>query len=115
MRSEALYLTDILEATRSLELFLQNVSKEEFILDDMLRSSVVHKLTIIGEAAAHLSPTLRQKYSEIPWDDVVANRNLIVHGYFSISWNIVWETAVQHAIPLQQQIFDILEAEYPDW
>jgi uncharacterized protein with HEPN domain len=115
MRSEALYLTDILEATRSLELFLEDVSKEEFISNDMLRSSVVHKLTIIGEAAAHLSSDLRKKYSVIPWDDVIANRNLIVHGYFSISWNIVWETAVQHAIPLQEQIFAILETEYPDW
>jgi uncharacterized protein with HEPN domain len=115
MRSEALYLTDILEAARSLELFLEGVSKEEFISDDMLRSSVVHKLIVIGEASNHLSIGLRSKYSELPWEDIIANRNFIVHGYFSISWNIVWETATEYAIPLQEKVFAILEEEYPDW
>ena len=86
MRSEALYLSDILEATRSLEIFLEGISKEEFVADDELRSSVAHKLIVIGEAANHLSGALCVKYPDIPWQDIIDNRNIIVHGYFIIDW-----------------------------
>lgn len=115
MRSNPQYLTDILEATRSIEIFLEGISREDFIGNDGLRSSVALKLMVIGEAANHLSNELCEKYPAIPWRDIIDNRHLIVHGYFSIDWEIIWMTATDYAIPLQEQIFNILETEFPNW
>jgi uncharacterized protein with HEPN domain len=85
MQRELLYLRDIVAAARALPGFLQGVTLETFLASDLLRSAVMHKLTIIGEAAANLSPELRARYPEVPWRQVVAFRNFVVHAYFSVA------------------------------
>jgi uncharacterized protein with HEPN domain len=65
MRREKLYLTDIVEAADAIRNFLQGVSREHFIGNDLLRSAVLQKLTVIGEAASRLSKTFRAQHPEI--------------------------------------------------
>ncbi|MEP7233798.1 MAG: HepT-like ribonuclease domain-containing protein [Ignavibacteriota bacterium] len=105
----------MLESTRTLEGILEGVSKEAFVSDIILRNAAANLLIVIGEAANHVSKDLCDKYVAIPWQDVIDNRNMMVHGYFSISWSIVWETATVFAIPLHEQIFQILESDFPGW
>jgi uncharacterized protein with HEPN domain len=67
---------------------------------------------VIGEATARLSQEFRDQYSHIEWRDIVAFRNILVHSYFSVKLDIVWET-VQHDVPtLRRQIVRILEQDY---
>lgn len=113
MRREELYLSDIVEAADAIEYFLADVDKETFWRDDLLRSAVLHKLTIIGEAAARLSSEFHQRHSEIEWADIVGFRNIAVHSYFSVDWNIVWLTATEDAPALRAKVAHILENEYP--
>lgn len=62
MRHERLYLEDIVEATAAIEGFLGDKDRTSFLEDDLLRSAVLHKLTIIGEAAARLSREFKERH-----------------------------------------------------
>jgi uncharacterized protein with HEPN domain len=115
MRSDAHLLEDILDATRSLDEFCDSITKEEFISSDLIRSASITKLVTLGEAANNLSEKIKNAHPEIAWVDIISNRNFIVHAYFNVDWNVVWNTIINHALPLQEQIFRILEEEYPDW
>ena len=109
MRREELYLADIIEAADAIQQFLRTADKDAFMIDDLLRSAVLHKLTIIGEAAAHLPSEFRVRHSEIEWADIVGFRNIAVHSYFSVDWNIVWLTATQDAPELRDKVAAILD------
>lgn len=62
MRREELYLADIVEAADSIAHFIAGKARDVFLYDDLLRSAVLHKLTIIGEAVAHLSSDFQERY-----------------------------------------------------
>ncbi len=114
MRREELYLADIIEAANAIENFLRGVKRENFIDNDLLRSAVLQKLSIIGEAAARLSKDFQKNHSEIEWADIVAFRNIAVHAYFSVDWPIVWVAATHDAQDLKCKVTEILKQEFPD-
>jgi uncharacterized protein with HEPN domain len=107
MRREILYLTDILEATGYIAEFVHQIDLEVFIQSEMTRSAVTQKLIVIGEAAAKISPETRRKYPHIPWPQIAAFRNVLVHAYFGIDWSEVWESATTRCPVLQDQIHEI--------
>ena len=103
MRSEKLYLRDIVDATQAIAKFLTGKDRDAFFNDDLLQSSVLQKLTVIGEVASRISKDLKDKYGEIGWHDIVAFRNIAVHAYFSIDWSIVWKAATKNAPELRRK------------
>lgn len=111
MRRDRQFLADILEAAASISRFLPGGSGENFVGNDLVRSAILHKLTIIGEAAARISAELKARHPEIPWSDIVGLRNIAVHAYFSVDWEIVWATATEEVPQLERQIEAILVAE----
>ncbi|MBN8449706.1 MAG: DUF86 domain-containing protein [Candidatus Accumulibacter sp.] len=84
MRSNELYLSDIVQAADSIAQFVADMDEEQFVGDDLVRSAVLHKLAVIGEAAARVSSELRESYRGIPWADIVGFRNIAVHTSRSI-------------------------------
>jgi uncharacterized protein with HEPN domain len=114
MRPEKLYLTDIVEACKSIEQFCDGVAFDQFRDDDMRRSAVLQKLIIIGEAVTHLTDEFMNRHPGIPWVDVIDFRNFAVHEYFSVKWDIVWLTATEEIPVLHYQIETILQGEYQD-
>lgn len=112
MRRDELYLSDMVEAADSIASFLSGRERDSFMQDDLLRSAVLHKLTIIGEAAARVSEDLRKRHPEVEWPDIVGFRNIAVHAYFAVDWSIVWETATQDAPQLRRQVREILKSEF---
>lgn len=114
MRDEGLYLQDILDAADDLAEFLAGVSKEQFVGSDLLTSAVLHKLLIIGEAAAHVSKETRARYPEVDWADIVAFRNFAIHAYFSVDIERVWNAAVLDAPLLRERIAQIVAEHYPN-
>ena len=76
----------------------------------MLQVWVVHHLQIIGEAARSISPALRFAHPEIPWTNVIAMRNLLVHEYFGIDIEEVWSTA-ENDLPLLRPLVEAMLAE----
>jgi uncharacterized protein with HEPN domain len=112
MRRDELYLSDIAAAADSIAAFISGRGRDSFVNDDLLRSAVLHKLTVIGEAAARLSAEFRERHTEIEWPDIVGFRNIAVHAYFAVDWSIVWVTATQDAPQLRRQVLEILTSEF---
>lgn len=111
MRREILYLSDIIEASGQVGAFIAGIDFEQFQQSELIRSAVVQKLTIIGEAAGRLSPAVRSRAPEVPWPQIVAFRNILVHAYFGIDWNEVWISAKDRCPVLREQTARILAVE----
>ena len=114
MRHERLYLNDISEAAEHIAAFIAGVDFAEFLQSELLRSAVVQKLMVIGEAAAHVSEVLASRYPEVPWPQIIGFRNILVHAYFGIDWEIVWLAATNRCPVLREQVRAILTAEFND-
>ena len=111
MRSEKLCLLDIIEAADAIGRFCDQVEEERFLQDELRQSAVLQKLIVIGEAAAHLPGDFRERHREIEWEDIVGFRNIAVHEYFSILWQIVWNTAIEDVPELRKKIISIMAGE----
>ena len=107
-RSETLYLQDILKAVTAIQAYLAEVSHAGWVEDDMRQHAVLQRLTEIGEAASHLSPGTRAEIHEVEWRDVVAFRNIAVHAYFSVDWDVVWYAATHDAPKVGQAVVEFL-------
>jgi len=114
MRSEKLYLSDILEAAQAIERFLKGHDFDEFEHNEMLNSAVLQKLTVIGEAAARLPKEFIARFPETPWVDIISFRNIAVHEYFAIRWEIAWIAATEEVPALKMQIEKVLREEFQD-
>lgn len=111
MRREELYLHDIIEALDHIAGFIESLDASTFEQSELVRSAVVQKLTVVGEAAARISDELKKRHLEIPWPQIVAFRNILVHAYFGVDWTEVWQAVTRQAPELRKQIAAILEAE----
>lgn len=113
MRPERLYLSDILEAAANVALHIGARSRDDFMADRTVRAAVLHELTVIGEAASRVPATLRDRYASIPWADIVAFRNIVVHEYFGLSWPLIWDTATRDVPDLERQVSEMVRSEFP--
>ncbi len=114
MRHEASFLRDILAASMKIEAITAANSEEGFLADEVLPAAVLHHLTVIGEAINRLSPELRSRNPGVPWQQIVAVRHRIVHAYFDLDWQILWNTAMDDVPQLREQVRRILESEFPE-
>jgi len=112
MRHEASFLKDILAATGKIEAITAATRKESFFGDEVLQAAVLHHLAVIGEAINRLSPGLRDRHPEVPWQQIVAVRHRIVHAYFELDWQILWDASQDDIPELRKQISAILESEF---
>jgi len=107
MNKDKAYLKDILDAISDIEVFIANINETEFYKNKEKKYAVVRALEIIGEAAKNLSKELRAKHKEIPWKEIAGMRDKLIHWYFGIKWELVWET-VKNKIPeLKNQLLKI--------
>lgn len=104
MRPEILYLTDIVEAADAIARFLDGVEREQFLDDELRQSAVLQKLTVIGEAASRITAAYQHQHPEIHWRKAIALRNIAVHEYFSVSWDIIWATSTQDVPELRSRV-----------
>ena len=107
MKKDKAYLKDILEAISDIDVFIAKINEAEFYKNKEKKYAVVRALEIIGEAAKNLSKELRTKHKEIPWKEIAGMRDKLIHWYFGIKWELVWET-VKNKIPeLKKQLLKI--------
>ena len=105
-RDYSVYLRDILQAFRDVREFVEGLSYEEFIIDKKTISAVLRELEIAGEATKQLPPSIRKKYPQIPWADMAGMRDKLIHFYFGVDLEIVWQT-VTVRIPAIEPLIEI--------
>lgn len=108
MRSDRLYLADILEAIDRIERWLADCEEVAFLSDELRQSAVLQQLSVIGEAAARLGPETREATAVVPWKEIIGFRNIAVHAYFSVDWHVVYVTAFDDLPPLKKEIRRLL-------
>ncbi len=91
-RDIRLYLDDILEAIGKIEKYTEGLDFEQFGKDEKTGDAVIRNFSVIGEAVKQIPPSIRKKYPDIPWKIIAGMRDKLVHEYFGIRYDVVWET-----------------------
>lgn len=107
MRDAAERLRDILEAIAAINRYAIR-NKEAFEGDELLQGWFLRHLQIIGEAARALSQDVRALAPDVPWQKIIGMRNVLVHGYFEIDTDIVWDAATRDIPALKPNIEHLL-------
>jgi uncharacterized protein with HEPN domain len=110
-RHDLSYLTDILQAARLIEIFIQGVDKQEFYQDLMRQSAVIRQIEIIGEATKRLSDIFRNNHPEIPWRSMAGMRDILIHAYDHVDLDEVWNTATLAIPDLIQKVEALIPPE----
>ncbi|HYQ92210.1 MAG TPA: DUF86 domain-containing protein [Candidatus Competibacteraceae bacterium] len=100
-RDSALLLEDMLRAIRKIERYITGLEREGFLQDEKTMDSVVRNLEILGEAARRLPEDFTARYPNVPWRQIAGLRNRIVHDYFDLDLEIIWQV-IHHDLPLLQ-------------
>ena len=103
------YLQDILETIESCERFIEGMDFDQFVYDEKTIFAVNHALEIIGEATRHIPKEIRKEYPFVPWRKMAGIRDVIIHAYFGVNLNIIWNTANERLPELKRDIQKILE------
>ncbi len=110
-RDDTTLLRDMIEAAHSAVSAIKG-SKQAALASDHVRALGLTKcLEIVGEAAGQLSADLRERYPAIPWDQMIGMRNRLVHAYFEIDYEQVWNALTEDLPPLIEQLQRILADE----
>ena len=106
-RDERLFLTEILDAIERVLAYTGD-GREAFFQTPMIQDAVVRNLAIIGEATRGVSETTKDVHSEIPWRDMSDMRNKIIHHYFRVDLDVVWNVVAEDLRPLRDRIRTLL-------
>ena len=97
-RDPDLLVQDMLDATRKIELYTAGVDRAAFLQDEKTIDAVVRNLEVLGEAARQLPDDFTSRHTDIPWNQIAGLRNRIVHDYFGLDLEIIWQI-IQHDLP----------------
>jgi uncharacterized protein with HEPN domain len=98
------YALDVLNAARTALSFVGDMTNEAFLGDVKTQSAVLFQLTVLGEAARRVSEVYRAQHPVVPWAQMAATRNRIVHEYDEIDLDIVWEVVSRELPELVAQL-----------
>lgn len=101
-------LQHMLDAANDALEFASGQSRRSLDANRMLTLSIVKCIEIVGEAANHVSPASQKACPDIPWSDVIAMRHRLIHGYYDVDPDIVWDTVQEDLPPLITAIKKIL-------
>ena len=95
------YLNDILESISDIKEFTAGMTQENFSKDKKTIKAVVRSLEVIGEAAGKIPQQITNRYPEVSWQEIIGMRNRLIHEYFGIDLDIIWQTIEEDLKPLE--------------
>ena len=107
MRTDRLRLLDAIEQIELISSFSKR-GRELFFDDLIVQSAVLHRLALLGEACRGVSPELRESHPEIPWAQIIAFRNVVIHEYFGLDLELAWAIVAEHIATLAAQLNSVV-------
>ena len=109
MKDDSAYLKHILQSANKIQRFTKNIGYEDFMKNDLIQSAVLREIEIIGEAAKYLGAETKNLNKEIPWAEIAKMRDKLIHAYFGVDLDIVWETVKKDIPFLKKHIRKIMD------
>lgn len=108
-KEDSIFLKHILESIDLLEKYTKDVTEEEFLFSTEKQDLAMRRLEIIGEAVRNLSEEFRMKHKEIPWNKAMATRNILIHHYFGVDLETVWDTVTISIPEFKKQVQELFD------
>jgi uncharacterized protein with HEPN domain len=99
MRDDRILLMDMLISAEAIEEFIRDLSEDAFLENRLVQSALLRELQVIGEAARQMSKEGQSTYTQVNWRRIAGMRNRIVHEYFDVRLDVVWDTAKRSTKP----------------
>ncbi|MDW7732247.1 MAG: DUF86 domain-containing protein [Methanolobus sp.] len=109
MKDDSVFLYHILDAIDQIEEYTAGITYEEFLEKRLIQDAVVRQLEIIGEATKNLSSDTTGYYPQIPWKEIAGMRDKLIHVYFGVDLEEVWNTAKRDLPGLKRVVNMILD------
>lgn len=109
-RPDAKLLLDMLHSAELAARYLADADQSAFESDPLLQDAVARRLEVLGEAAARVTDETRSTYPDLPWREMVGMRNRIVHEYFQVDLEVVWNVVRRELRPLVDRLRAIVPA-----
>lgn len=106
------YLNDILEMVENICNFTKNMSYEDLEGDKKTLYAVIRCLEVLGEAVKKIPKHIKEEYPEIPWQEIAGIRDKLIHEYFGVDIEIVWDTIDEDLSPLEVTVTKIINDLY---
>jgi len=103
------YVRDMLDASTKAIQFVKEVDFGAFSKNEEKVFAVIRALEVIGEAAKNIPKSMRERYVDIPWEEIIGMRNKVIHGYFGVDLKVIWKTIHEDLPPLKANLEKILE------
>lgn len=111
MKTDKIFLMHILDEIKFLQKETKGLTFEQFMENELLKKACTRSLEIIGEAVKNLNPDFRKRHRDIEWKKIAGMRDKIIHFYFGVNWDIVWDVIEKRMPKLKEQIEGIIEGE----
>ena len=107
LRNVSLYINDILDSIRKIETYTGEKDFNQFRTDSLTVDAVIRNFEIIGEAANQIPKSFKDSYKEVEWKYLIDFRNVIIHEYFGINYEIIWDIIQNELQPLKCKISEL--------
>lgn len=107
-RSDREYLADIHEAIQRIQTYTTALSYAQFLADEKTQDAVIRNIEILGEAVKHLSAELIAAHPDVEWKGIAGMRDKLVHEYFGVNLDILWDVFTTKLPPLRAQVENII-------
>lgn len=107
MKSDSIYIEHILNSINSIQEYISGLSLEIFLEDRKTQDAVVRQFEIIGEASKRISSDFQDNHPNIPWSEMAGMRDVLIHDYIDVNFEIVWKTAKENIPVVKEAILKL--------
>lgn len=107
-KDNSIYLEHILICIEKINKYTKGIEYTDFLKNEMMQDALIRLIGIIGEASTKISSDIKNKYTQIQWADIKGMRNRIIHDYFDVRLDVIWDTVIKELPFLKQQIIEII-------